>query len=441
MGSVWRAEHVELGTPVAVKLIDPAIAMSPEATARFKREAQAAAALRSTHVVQVLDYGIDDQTPYIVMELLEGESLADRMARVRQLSPETLVDIFTQVGRALARAHERNIVHRDLKPDNIFLVREGDADVAKVLDFGIAKAGGSFSTTGGLQTRTGAMLGTPYYMSPEQASGKRGVDFRSDLWSLGIIAFECLTGARPFEADTLGGIVLAICAEPILVPSQVASVPAGFDAWFARVTERDPDRRFQSVSEMVSALSVACGMSMIRTSPLAVGPTMGVGDAPARAAMGSQALDGTVAPASVTMGQTPGLPRSRPMLWVGLGVAAVGIIGAAVFFSRGHSTVANEASASSSLGATPVPSVASPTPVVSATEPAVIPVVPVASIVPVASASATAVGQAAAPETRPSGARRGGRAGREVAPVNPTPAAAGSVSAGKKRTLEERVGF
>ncbi|MBN2195858.1 MAG: serine/threonine protein kinase [Polyangiaceae bacterium] len=256
MGSVWRAEHVSLRTPTAVKLIDPSIAQSPEALARFEREAQAAATLRSAHVVQILDYGVDAGTPYIAMELLNGESLAQRLDRRGQLSPQETAVILGQVAKAMTRAHEHGIVHRDLKPDNIFLVREGDEEIAKVLDFGIAKA--RADAVGGVSTRTGSMLGTPFYMSPEQTAGKRAVDHRTDIWSFAVIAFECLTGTRPFRGESIAEVALAICVEPIVEPSRVGPVPAGFDGWFQYATNRDPDRRFQTIKDAASHLDGVC---------------------------------------------------------------------------------------------------------------------------------------------------------------------------------------
>src|SRR5690606_14625384 len=220
--------------------------------ARFLREAKAAAALRRPHVVQILDYGMDEGSPFIVMELLEGENLAQRLKRVGRLGAADTVRIATHVGRAIGRAHEAGIVHRDLKPENVFLVHNEDEEIAKVLDFGVAKIDGL--GTEGARTRTGSILGTPYYMSPEQAQGNKTVDHRSDLWSLGVIVFECLTGKRPFFSDGLGDLVLQICVRDIPVPSQVAAVPIGFDAWFLRAVNRDPDQRFQSAREMTDAL-------------------------------------------------------------------------------------------------------------------------------------------------------------------------------------------
>jgi serine/threonine-protein kinase len=243
-------------------LIDPDAADSKISLSRFKREAQSAASLRGTNVVQILDYGIDDGYPFIVMELLEGESLAARLSRRAPLSPSETSRILGQVGKALARAHALQIVHRDLKPDNVFLVRDGEDEVAKVLDFGIAKTlASSMNLEASIQTKSGAILGTPHYMSPEQASGRAVVDHRADIWALGVMGYECMTGVRPFNASTLGGLVLAICTEPLPVPSSAASVPRGFDEWFARCVCRNRDERFQNILEAAAVLRAICDPS------------------------------------------------------------------------------------------------------------------------------------------------------------------------------------
>jgi len=225
MGSVWRAQHIPLDSPVAIKLIDPALASTTDALSRFLREARAAASLRSPHVVQILDHGVDEGTPYIAMELLEGETLGQRLARVGKLPPSDTARMLVQVGRAVRRAHDAGIVHRDLKPDNVFIVHNDDDEIAKVLDFGIAKLNRGIDgapSTGA--TRTGALLGTPDYMSPEQIEGDRSLDYRSDIWSLGVIAFECLVGRRPFDAESIGSLILAICSRPMPVPSNYGPI-------------------------------------------------------------------------------------------------------------------------------------------------------------------------------------------------------------------------
>jgi serine/threonine-protein kinase len=260
MGAIWRAEHLVLRAPVAVKLIDREAVPDDDTVARFMREAQSAATLRSPHVVQILDYGVDQAVPFIVMELLEGENLAQRLKRVKRLSPGETAKVLTQVGRAVQRAHEAGIVHRDLKPENVFLVHNEDDEVAKVLDFGVAKVEQAGLGPEGTRTRTGSILGTPYYMSPEQAQGNKTVDFRSDLWSLGVIAFECLLGKRPFWSDGLGDLVLMICVRDMPIPSEFGAVPLGFDEWFARACSRDPEARFQSARELTEALREALGL-------------------------------------------------------------------------------------------------------------------------------------------------------------------------------------
>jgi eukaryotic-like serine/threonine-protein kinase len=260
MGTIWRAEHLVLQAPVAVKLIDREAVPDDDTVARFLREAKAAAALRSPHVVQIIDYGVDGKIPFMVMELLEGENLAQRLKRVRRLSRQDTARILTHVGRAMMRAHEAGIVHRDLKPDNVYLIKNEDEEIAKVLDFGVAKVEEAALGVEGTRTRTGSILGTPYYMSPEQAQGNKAVDHRSDLWSLGVIAFECLTGKRPFYSDGLGDLVLTICVRDLPVPSDVAPVPLGFDRWFARACARDPEARFQNAREMMEALRESLGL-------------------------------------------------------------------------------------------------------------------------------------------------------------------------------------
>ena len=254
MGSVWAAEHLTLGTHVAVKLIDRQ-SPSPSALRRFEQEAHAAAMLRSPHVVQVFDYGVDGKTPYLVMELLEGASLNSRLGRDGLLPPAETWIVVSHVVQAISRAHEEGFVHRDLKPDNVFLVEGGDELVAKVLDFGTAKAllGPDLALT-----KTGAMMGTPAYASPEQIAGGE-VDTRADLWSLGVMTFECLTGIMPFAGSSLKGLLTAICREPIVVPSDIADVPEGFDAWFARAVERDREKRFQTARELREALRPLIG--------------------------------------------------------------------------------------------------------------------------------------------------------------------------------------
>jgi serine/threonine protein kinase len=260
MGSVWAARHLLLDKVVAIKFIGAEVAGLDDVRTRFAREAMAAASLQSPHVVQIHDYGIDDDVPYLVMELLEGEDLGERLARRGKLPPAEVASLVTQVARALRRAAAAGIVHRDLKPSNIFIVRGDDDDeIVKVLDFGVAKA-----PRLGLDesTRTGAMIGSPRYMSPEQARGSRLVDHRSDLWSLAVIAYRALTGQLPFVGDDIADLIVKICAESAIPPSQVEpSLDAEVDAFFARALARPADERFQTARELAVGFALAVGES------------------------------------------------------------------------------------------------------------------------------------------------------------------------------------
>jgi serine/threonine-protein kinase len=251
MGAVWVARHLMLDEDVAVKFMSPSLLATPEARARFAREAHAAARLRSPHVVQILDYGVDDDVPYLVMELLAGEHLGERIVREGRLPLREVVWMTEQVARALMRAHRAGIVHRDLKPANIFLSRVDEEEIVKLLDFGIAKQLGAVDAT-----QADVLVGSPQYMSPEQARGARDLDHRADLWSLAVILFRALTGAPAFEGETAIDVILQICTGP--VPSALRVAPdlaPELDAFFRRALDRDPARRFGSARELADELA------------------------------------------------------------------------------------------------------------------------------------------------------------------------------------------
>jgi serine/threonine-protein kinase len=259
MGSVWVAWHEGLKSQVAVKFMNPGLAENMAIRERFAREAEAAAAVRSPHVVQILDYGeTRDGLPYIAMELLEGEDLSARIGRFGRLPPADVVKIIQQSAKALNRAHERGLVHRDIKPQNIFICDHGDGDIfVKLLDFGIAKMDPNELASGGM-TRTGSMLGTPLYMSPEQLLGAKDVDSRSDLWALGIVACEALVGQPPYVADTVGGLTVIVTHGKPAVPSeQNPSLPPSFDAWFHRACARERANRYQTAKELGEGIALA----------------------------------------------------------------------------------------------------------------------------------------------------------------------------------------
>jgi serine/threonine-protein kinase len=267
--SVWRAERLDWRAPVALKLLVPPAQDFEEFAARFDREVRLAAAVRSSHVVQILDQGLDERSaqPFIVMELLEGETLEQRLRRVTRLSAGETAAILEQVGRALGKAHAAGIVHRDMKPANIFIARELDQEVVKVLDFGVAKSR-VFHGGQSLVTTPGTVLGTPCYMSPEQIRASGELDHHADLWGLAVIACECLTGRKPFFGKGFLEVALAVLEESKRpVPSQLGPSPAGFDAWFARATHLDRKRRFPSVREALDALRAICGASPGQARP------------------------------------------------------------------------------------------------------------------------------------------------------------------------------
>jgi serine/threonine-protein kinase len=370
MGEVWRAEHVVLGSPMAIKVIvdagfDESNPLREELVTRFFREAQAAAALRSPHVVQILDHGVDG-VPYIAMELLEGETLEERLDRVLVLPPLQTVEIVTHIARAISKAHDVGIVHRDLKPGNVFIVRNDDEEIAKVLDFGIAKItpAAGFEEGGNVATRTGSVVGTPCYMSPEQALGNKTIDSRSDLWSLAVIAFECVVGQRPFDSEALGDLIVAICARPIPVPSKLGRVPEGFDAWWAKAACRDPDGRFQTAKELAEALRVVLAPETISYRARLAAPShpnIRVTQPPesssdrgsdefAKTTPHNQATHAGVVSAITS---SPKGRRRKPMLLIGAAsflVTAGALV--AVLASRGSNPTLDDTSASASAQAT-----------------------------------------------------------------------------------------
>ncbi len=381
MGSVWQGRHASLGTRVAIKFVDPEHAQSQEARARFVTEARAAATIQSKHAIQIYDHGVtDDGRPYIVMEMLLGEPLDKRVERLGRLSLPETARILGQVCRALQRAHDAGIIHRDLKPENIFLVRSPDDDeeTAKVLDFGIAKimaAPGAQAATS--STKTGAVLGTPYYMSPEQARGLRNIDQRTDLWSIGVIAYKCLTGELPFEGESVGDLLVNICTGPVPIPSSaVPGLPRSFDAWFARTMEREPAKRFSQASELANALALTAGLSVRRPSSshddVAFNPRRGDNGSEASDSIGSAGI--TSAP--FTASPRPARPPRRSLFIVlsaalvggTIGVVGVLKIAAAPPAAGGAVGATPLQSATSLASATPVASIgltvvpASPTP-------------------------------------------------------------------------------
>jgi serine/threonine-protein kinase len=262
MGVVVAAQHLQLGQTVAIKVLSAGefgSAQWQDACTRFLREGQAAARLTSDHVVRIYDVGtLDSGAPFMVMELLRGDDLSALLERQGPPPVEVAVDFIVQACDAIGEAHASGIVHRDLKPSNLFVSRRNDGrPVVKVLDFGISKAlsSGAAGYDGNL-TQTRSIVGSPYYMSPEQVRDAKRVDTRTDIWSIGMILYELLIGEPAFNAETLPGICAAIAADQPVPPRvRRRDVSAEIDGIIMRCLEKDPARRFQTIGELVQALS------------------------------------------------------------------------------------------------------------------------------------------------------------------------------------------
>jgi eukaryotic-like serine/threonine-protein kinase len=261
MGTVFEAVHTGTGSRVAIKLI-VSNDIKEEVFVRFQREARAAGTIDSQHIVRIFDMGTDERSgsPYMVMERLYGEDLSQLMRRVGPMAPDVSCALIAQAALGVAKAHEAGVIHRDIKPANLFM-HDGDTGniVVKILDFGIAKVRMDAlqrAEEGGL-TRTGSMLGSPHYMSPEQAQGLRSIDHRTDIWSLGVVLYKMLTGQTPHaHLTTLGQVILAICSAPPRPVQELAPwVPPEIAIIVHRALQADPGQRWQTAFEMYQALA------------------------------------------------------------------------------------------------------------------------------------------------------------------------------------------
>jgi serine/threonine-protein kinase len=261
MGAVYLAEHALIGRKAAIKVLLPALSGHQEIVNRFFNEARSTAQIKHAGLIDVYDFGYHTNgSAFIVMEFLEGESLATKLRRERKLGTALLCALGRQIAAALGAAHEKRIVHRDLKPDNVFLVP--DAEVAcgirvKVLDFGIAKLAGAGEAAGSVKTRTGAVMGTPMYMAPEQCRGAGSVDARADIYSLGCMLFEMACGRTPFEREGIGEIIAAQIYEPPPAPRSIAKeVPPELERIILRALAKRPDERQPSMNELKRELEM-----------------------------------------------------------------------------------------------------------------------------------------------------------------------------------------
>ena len=298
MAEVWRARHLALNSYVAIKFLQGASAQNESTRRRFTTEAQVTAQLKSQHAVQVFDFGVTDEgQPYLVMELLEGETLGRRLEREGRLSVVDTARLLGQSARALHRAHQLGIVHRDFKPDNIVIGADDEGrDYVKVVDFGIAKLVGDLEPASQAPvamdpsasartpfTKTGAILGTPFYMAPEQVQNAADVDLRADIWAFGVVAFECLTGCTPFSGDTLFELFQRIArGEHPDADKLEPTVPPGFHEWFEIACAPAPAKRFGDAQTAWKKLLVALECGKVDLDP-SIGRSMSLsGGAPIR---------------------------------------------------------------------------------------------------------------------------------------------------------------
>jgi serine/threonine-protein kinase len=289
MGTVYRVMHERMQKAMALKVLHPRLTTDAVVRARFKREARAASLLESRNTVAVFDFG---ETPegllYLAMELLRGRTLADLIRDRGVISPARAARILAQVLRSLEEAHGHGIVHRDIKPDNIFLIESDEPDVAKVLDFGIAKGERITDDSNSANTRSDLVVGTPEYMAPEQARGVN-VDTRADLWGVGVILYECLTGVIPFTGQSSVDVLMAVMNQPVPRPD-AGMVPSSFMRVIDKALSKKAVDRYQTAAEMRAALLAAQdGNSLPGTTPAGTTPPQPVtrADSP----LGLEAVD------------------------------------------------------------------------------------------------------------------------------------------------------
>jgi len=422
MGVVVAAQHLQLDEKVALKFLRPEALGDAEAVARFDREARAAVKIKSEHVARVIDVGkLENGAPYIVMEYLEGGDLSGMLEKSGPMSFEQAVDFVLQACEAIAQAHALGIVHRDLKPSNLFCIRRPDGQLSiKVLDFGISKS----TTTGSFgsgsrdmgMTRTTAVIGSPIYMSPEQMQSSKNVDSRTDIWSLGVILFELLTGRVPFEGDTVTELAIRVATEPTPpVASLRADVPPGLERAILRCLEKTRERRYQNVAELAAAL-VAFGSKRANASLERIQGTLQPG-----LGYTQLASEPLVSPGASTMAAWQSGSATRrsgkaiAAVAAAAAVAAVVVVGV-LFLRRNPAPLA-------------LPGPGSGAPPASAEPPASVASPPASSVVVTGTPEAAASAPAAQISAQAMPASRGQRppttlrpAGSTTAPANPAPA-------------------
>ncbi|MGO9707956.1 MAG: serine/threonine-protein kinase [Polyangiaceae bacterium] len=483
MGAVVAATHLQLEEQVAIKFLHAETAMNAESVARFLREGKAVIKIRSEHAVKVHDVGkLETGAPYLVMEHLDGDDLNTILERNGPLPMTDVVDFILQGCEAIAEAHTLGIIHRDLKPANLFLTRRADGSpCVKVLDFGISKASAKGPDVA--MTKTQAVMGSPRYMSPEQMRSTRGVDGRTDIWAIGIIMYELLSGAPPFNGESMTELCAQILQDiPAPLPRVLPQIPAQLDAVVQRCLAKDPDQRFNNLAELATALapfgtasargsaerivrlvqargggavnpSAAAGRASLPSAPSTSSP--GTSSPSLAQAQGSQPGGGSTDPTAVsasssqamfgsTTGGTPGSTGSKGLALALVAFGALIVIGgtvaAAMALTHGHNAgAANPPNATTAAAAiapspppapTPLPTptqAATPTPTATATATSTATPTPAATATPTPepATSPTPVAAAASPVTpKPPPHKH--------ASPSPPPAAAGGMFDGRK---------
>lgn len=341
MGAIYKGHDLQLDRPVAVKLMTEGYG-DPSARARFFREAKAAAGLQSPHIVQILDFGIDTATLFIVMEWLEGEDLRKRLKRDGPIDPLEVLVLLKQLAKGLRKAHERQVVHRDLKPANLFIAQMDGEPVLKILDFGIAKAADASEAT-----RTGLVLGSVPFISPEQARASRTLDHRSDLWSVAVIVYVALYARLPFPGDSETDMLVRICTESFVPPGEL------FMRFFEKAFQRDPNQRYQSVDELCNAFALTVGAPPIDVASSSRSPLSSLVSSAPPTSLSTEPLviepagqEAQTIAANVAFGPAPtsgrplgAMPRSssrgKAMVAAGIVVVMGAAIGLGVVLARG----------------------------------------------------------------------------------------------------------